>query len=77
MVKRKVLAIILAMTLVVTALLAGCGSGSGNEGSTGEQAAAQDGHINAALYWFGTSLDPATEYDGWTTCRGRELGTER
>ena len=57
------------MTLVITALLAGCGSGSGNEGSTGEQAAAQDGHINAALYWFGTSLDPATEYDGWTTCR--------
>ncbi|MBQ6393480.1 MAG: ABC transporter substrate-binding protein [Eubacterium sp.] len=69
MVKRKVLTIILAMTLVITALLAGCGSGSGNEGSTGEQAAAQDGHINAALYWFGTSLDPATEYDGWTTCR--------
>ena len=26
-------------------------------------------HINAALYWFGTSLDPAVEWDGWTTCR--------
>ena len=32
--------------------------------------AADDGkHINAALYWFGTSLDPATEWDGWTTNR--------
>ena len=32
---------------------------------------AQEGgkHINAALYWFGTSLDPAVEWDGWTTCR--------
>ncbi len=26
-------------------------------------------HINGALFWFGTSLDPATEWDGWTTCR--------
>lgn len=25
--------------------------------------------MNVALYWFGTSLDPATDYDGWTTCR--------
>ena len=66
--RRKILATILAMTLAVSALLAGCGSSSGGEGSTG-QAAAQDAHINAALYWFGTSLDPATEYDGWTTCR--------
>ncbi len=31
--------------------------------------AAAETHMNAALYWFGTSLDPATEYDGWTTSR--------
>ncbi|MBO7709797.1 MAG: ABC transporter substrate-binding protein [Lachnospiraceae bacterium] len=32
-------------------------------------AAEGDKHINAALYWFGSSLDPAVEWDGWTTCR--------
>ena len=30
---------------------------------------AEGKHLNAALYWFGSSLDPATEWDGWTTCR--------
>ena len=39
-------------------------SGTGDSAST-----AGEKHLNAALYWFGTSLDPATEYDGWTTCR--------
>ena len=44
----------------------------GASDSAGADAAAQSGtdkHINAALYWFGTSLDPATEWDGWTTNR--------
>lgn len=37
---------------------------------TAQEEPTQDGkHINAALYWFGTSLDPAVEWDGWTTCR--------
>ena len=30
---------------------------------------AEGKHLNGALYWFGSSLDPATEWDGWTTCR--------
>ena len=39
-------------------------------GGTAVSAAADEGkHIDAALYWFGTSLDPATEWDGWTTNR--------
>ena len=34
-------------------------------GGTAVSAAADEGkHIDAALYWFGTSLDPATEWDG-------------
>ena len=32
-------------------------------------ALAEGKHLNGALYWFGSSLDPATEWDGWTTCR--------
>lgn len=73
MVKKRILTLALVLSMIGTAMLAGCGSsggegGSGNEGqSTAE--ASQDAHIKAALYWFGTSLDPATEYDGWTTCR--------
>ena len=73
MVKKRILTLALVLSMIGTAMLAGCGSSgggsdSGNEAqSTAE--AAQDSHIKAALYWFGTSLDPATEYDGWTTCR--------
>ncbi|MCR4892361.1 MAG: ABC transporter substrate-binding protein [Lachnospiraceae bacterium] len=26
-------------------------------------------HLNASIYWFGDSLDPAHDWDGWTTCR--------
>lgn len=83
MVKRKFLTLILALTLAATLLLSGCGGSSGSGSSSGEdstkakeeattEAAADNSggeHINAALYWFGTSLDPATEYDGWTTNR--------
>lgn len=78
MVKRKFVALMLALALAGTLLLSGCGSSDSSKGSgedtaaAGEQTAAEevkDGHINAALYWFGTSLDPATEYDGWTTNR--------
>ena len=73
MVKKRILTLALVLSMIGTAMLAGCGSSgggsdSGNEAqSTAE--AAQDAHIKAALYWFGTSLDPATEYDGGTTCR--------
>lgn len=36
---------------------------------TADSSQAGDKHVNAALYWFGTSLDPAVEYDGWTLMR--------
>lgn len=39
------------------------------EEETPAQAEGQTKHVNAALYWFGTSLDPAVEYDGWTLMR--------
>lgn len=41
---------------------------SGDTASS-DPAAAAGTHLNAALFWFGTSLDPHTEYDGWTTSR--------
>jgi peptide/nickel transport system substrate-binding protein len=78
MVKRKILSLILVLALAGTMLLAGCGSGSSGTSSEESTKAADgqaateasgDAHINAALYWFGTSLDPAEEYDGWTTNR--------
>ncbi|MDO4647805.1 MAG: ABC transporter substrate-binding protein [Eubacteriales bacterium] len=39
-------------------------------GGISVSAAAEEGkHINGALYWFGGSLDPHADWDGWTTCR--------
>ncbi|MBR3275969.1 MAG: ABC transporter substrate-binding protein [Eubacterium sp.] len=26
-------------------------------------------HLNAAIYWSAATIDPAVEYDGWTSCR--------
>ena len=60
---KRLMALVMALALCLTAVLTGCG---------GKTTPADDGapkHINAALYWFGSSLDPATEWDGWTTCR--------
>lgn len=44
---------------------------AGTTAAAAETEAADAGpkHLNAALYWFGTSLDPHVEYDGWTTSR--------
>lgn len=58
MVKRK-------MAACMAALMAGMML----MGGTAAHAAESGKHINGALYWFGTSLDPHTEWDGWTTCR--------
>ncbi|MDO5344749.1 MAG: ABC transporter substrate-binding protein [Lachnospiraceae bacterium] len=57
--KNKIAAALCAV-LSVSAVL-GC-SVMASENSEGK-------HINAALYWFGSTLDPATDYDGWTLCR--------
>lgn len=56
MANKRMISRILALALCLTVALAGC-------------ALAEGKHLNAALYWFGSSLDPATEWDGWTTCR--------
>ena len=50
--------------LCVAALCGSLTAGIAVSASAGEEK-----HINASLYWFGTSLDPATEWDGWTTNR--------
>ncbi|MBR1559338.1 MAG: ABC transporter substrate-binding protein [Clostridia bacterium] len=57
MVRNRLIATLVALILV-------CGLMAGASG-----AFAEGKHLNAAIYWFGTSLDPATEYDGWTTSR--------
>ncbi len=76
--KKSILSLSLAAAMSAS-LLAGCGSSTTTEtSSTTDETATETStsettstskHINAALYWFGTSLDPATEWDGWTTCR--------
>jgi len=33
------------------------------------EAQANTGHMNIALYWFGETLDPALDWDGWTLTR--------
>lgn len=51
---------------------AGAAAAEDTAAESAAPAATQDGgdvHMNAALYWFGTSLDPHKEYDGWTTSR--------
>jgi len=58
MAKRKGFKLIMTLLLTLTMICAAVMSVS-----------ADGKHINAALYWFGTSLDPAVEWDGWTTCR--------
>lgn len=70
---KKKLALLLSAVLMA-ASIAGCGGSSGTESSAAAEAEADaseggEKHLNAALYWFGTSLDPHKEYDGWTTSR--------
>lgn len=54
----------LAMGISMTAGLSvpACAEETVQNAGTGE-------HLDAALYWFGTSLDPAVDYDGWTLVR--------
>ncbi len=67
---RKRIALVMSTLMIGCAALAGCGSSNTSQESTSVSTETTgEKHINAALYWFGTSLDPATEYDGWTTCR--------
>ena len=34
-----------------------------------EPAASGPKHMNAAIYWTAATIDPAVDYDGWTSCR--------
>ena len=56
----KKLYVLMTLMLLMMGLLAGCGS---------EKQEAAGKHLNAALYWFGESVDPAHEWDGWTVTR--------
>ena len=56
MANKRMISRILALALCLSLALMGA-------------ALAEGKHLNGALYWFGSSLDPATEWDGWTTCR--------
>ena len=56
MANKRMISRILALALSLSLVLMG-------------SAFAEGKHLNGALYWFGSSLDPATEWDGWTTCR--------
>ena len=58
--KKKLWTVLLALILTASLL---CGT------LTAVAEAPAGKHINAALYWFGTSLDPAVDYDGWTLMR--------
>ena len=46
-----------------------CGGEKENEKeAVSTEAQASGGHMNIALYWFGETLDPALDWDGWTRC---------
>ena len=63
---------VLALALVMLALCA-CGGGQTQTQtqtqSTEAPAASGPKHLNAAIYWTAATIDPAVDYDGWTSCR--------
>ena len=72
----------LVMVLLLSACGGGATGNSGSGGAEGPQGkgAATDaaatgsegaagGHLNVALFWLGTNLDPAEEWNGWTLTR--------
>ncbi|MFT4299968.1 MAG: ABC transporter substrate-binding protein [Aeromicrobium sp.] len=58
--RKHILKAVILAVLSATLLVAGCSGGGSNNGPK---------HVDAALYWFGTNLDPAVEYNGWTVRR--------
>lgn len=67
----KKLAVLGTAVLILALTAGGCAQKTppAESGAPAVEEPAGKKHINAALYWFGTSLDPATEWDGWTTSR--------
>ena len=64
--KKVLLGIFLA--LISVGILMSCGTEKEKEAVLTE-AQANGGHMNIALYWFGETLDPAENWDGWTLTR--------
>lgn len=56
--KRRFLAFLLF--IMALSLFAGCATNSQEKNTR---------HLNVALYWFGDSVDPAHDWDGWTVMR--------
>ena len=62
----KIVVLLLALTMLLTA----CGGGGGqSDGSGSADGSGGPKHLNAAIYWTAATIDPAVEYDGWTSCR--------
>lgn len=62
MFKKKWIALGL-VALSSLSLLSACGANKTADNGSNKT------HLNAAIYWSENTLDPATEYDGWTTSR--------
>lgn len=65
---------ILAAALLCTSIFSGCGNGntasqpsSGENGNTAVSVGEK--HLNVAMFWVSTSLDPADGYNGWVLSR--------
>ena len=59
---KKLLSLMtLAIGLLASLVIAGCGGNSADKTNAG--------HLNLAIYWFGESVDPAHGWDGWTVIR--------
>ena len=63
--KKILLGIFLALISVV--ILTSCDEKEKEAATT--EAQANGGHMNIALYWFGETLDPTLDWDGWTLTR--------
>ena len=64
--KKILLGIFLAF--ISLGILTSCGSEKEKE-TVSTETQASEGHLNIALYWFGETLDPAENWDGWTLTR--------
>lgn len=57
----------LSIALTAVMLLSVC---AGGRAVMAAEAADEGGkHLNAAIYWSADTIDPAVDYDGWTSCR--------
>lgn len=62
--KKKIISTLLVISLIVT-LLASCSKGTVETGNVADG----EKHLNVALMWLSTDLDPANDYNGWSLSR--------